>query len=79
LGRAVRLFRLFLAEQSEPELFYRELAADSVTQLARYTDVRGRVVLDLGGGPGHFTAAYRARGARCLLVEPDMAELRAGG
>jgi SAM-dependent methyltransferase len=79
LGRAVRLFRLFLAEQSEPELFYRELAADSVTQLARYTDLRGRVVLDLGGGPGHFTAAFRARGARCLLVEPDMAELRGGG
>jgi SAM-dependent methyltransferase len=79
LGRAVRLFRLFLAEQSEPELFYRELAADSVSQLARYADVSGRVVLDVGGGPGHFTAAFRARGARCLLVEPDGAELRARG
>jgi SAM-dependent methyltransferase len=79
LGRAVRLFRLFLAEQSEPELFYRELAADSVTQLARYADLPGRVVLDVGGGPGHFTAAFRARGARCLLVEPDVAELRARG
>jgi len=31
MGRAVRLFRLFLAEQSEPERFYRELAADSVS------------------------------------------------
>jgi SAM-dependent methyltransferase len=79
MGRAVRLFRMFLAEQSEPELFYRELAADSVTQLARYVDVSGRVVLDVGGGPGHFTAAFRARGARCLLVEPDPAELLADG
>lgn len=78
MGRAVRLFRLFLAEQSEPERFYRELADDSVTQLARYTDLSGKVVLDLGGGPGHFTAAFRARGARCLLVEPDPDELRAG-
>jgi SAM-dependent methyltransferase len=79
LGRAVRLFRLFLAEQSEPELFYRELAAESVSELARYTDLSGRTVLDLGGGPGHFTAAFRARGARCVLVEPDPDELRAGG
>ena len=79
MGRAVRLFRLFLAEQSEPELFYRELALHSVTQLARYCDLPGRVVLDVGGGPGHFTEAFRARGARCLLVEPDPAEMVAGG
>ena len=79
MSRAVRLFRLFLAEQSEPDLFYRELAADSVTQLAHYADLRGRVVLDLGGGPGHFTAAFRARGARCFLVEPDADEMRARG
>ena len=79
MGRAVRLFRLFLAEQSEPELFYRELAADSVTQVARYADLSGRRVLDVGGGPGHFTAAFRARGARCLLVEPDLGELQAAG
>jgi SAM-dependent methyltransferase len=75
----LRLFQLFRLEQSEPERFYRELAADSVTQLTRYTDVRGRVVLDVGGGPGHFTTEFRARHARCLLVEPDEAELRAAG
>lgn len=79
MGRTARLFRLFLREQSEPESFYRELAADSVTQLARYAGLRGRLVVDVGGGPGHFTAAFRARGARCLLVEPDAAELRATG
>ena len=79
MGRAARLFRLFLAEQSDPDLFYRELAADSVTQLARYADMSGRTVLDVGGGPGHFTAAFRARGARCLLVEPDPGEMQAGG
>jgi SAM-dependent methyltransferase len=75
----VRLFRLFRREQSEPTLFYRELASDSITQLARYTELAGRRVLDVGGGPGHFTAAFRARGAHCLLVEPDETELRAGG
>jgi SAM-dependent methyltransferase len=79
VGRMVRLFRLFRREQSEPALFYRELATDSITQLARYTELAGRRVLDIGGGPGHFTAAFRARGAHCLLVEPDETELRAGG
>jgi SAM-dependent methyltransferase len=79
VGRTVRLFRLFLKEQSEPERFYTEIAADSVGQVARYLDPRGRLVLDLGGGPGHFSAAFRSRGARCLLVEPDPAELGARG
>jgi SAM-dependent methyltransferase len=77
--RSIRLFRLFLREQSEPELFYQVLAADSVDQLAGYADLAGRTVLDLGGGPGHFTEAFRARGARCLLVEPDLAELHLRG
>jgi SAM-dependent methyltransferase len=76
--RTIRLFRLFLKEQSDPGLFYRELAEDSVAQVAGYTDLSGRSVLDLGGGPGHFTAAFRSRGARCVLVEPDLAELRSG-
>lgn len=79
MGRSVRLFRLFLTERSDPERFYRALAADSMTQLSGYTDLRGRVALDVGGGPGHFTAAFRARGARCLLVEPDPVELRSAG
>lgn len=77
--RITRLFRLFLSEQSDPEAFYRELAADSVGQEARHTDLVGRKVIDLGGGPGHFTEAFRARGASCLLVEPDPAELQARG
>ncbi len=79
MSRTVRLFRLFLREQSEPARFYRELATDSVTQVARHTDLAGRTVVDIGGGPGHFSTAFRARGARCLLVEPDATELRASG
>jgi SAM-dependent methyltransferase len=76
--RSIRLFRLFLREQSEPGLFYRELAADSVGQVAGFVPLAGRTVLDLGGGPGYFTAAFVARGARCLLVEPDVTALQSG-
>jgi SAM-dependent methyltransferase len=77
--RTIRLFRLFLAEQSGPEMFYTALAADSVSQVAEFTLLADRVVVDVGGGPGHFTREFQSRGASCVLVEPDTAELRARG
>jgi SAM-dependent methyltransferase len=73
--RSVRLFRLFLAEQSDPEAFYASLASDAVDQLTPHIDLAGRTVVDVGGGGGWFTAGFRARGAHCYLFEPDRAEL----
>src|SRR5271169_2879058 len=75
LRRSVRLFRLFLTEQSDPEAFYASLAEDAVRQVAEHGDLGGRTVVDVGGGGGWFTAAFRARGAHCYLFEPDPAEL----
>ena len=75
LLRSVRLFRLFLAEQSDPETFYTSLAEDAVRQVAEHGTLAGRTVVDVGGGGGWFTAAFRARGAHCYLFEPDPAEL----
>ena len=75
LLRSIRLFRLFLAEQSDPELFYASLAEDAVQQVAEHAELGGRTVVDVGGGGGWFTAAFRARGAHCYLFEPDPAEL----
>jgi SAM-dependent methyltransferase len=80
--RSVDLFRAFRgghAEfdrfyRSDPQEFYRFQAADAVAQLARYTDVAGRLVIDVGGGPGYFTEALGAAGARCVLVEPEAAD-----
>src|ERR1700757_5112535 len=76
LRRSVRLFRLFRAEQSDPEKFYASLAEDAVQQVAEHAELSGRTVVDVGGGGGWFTAAFRARGAHCYLFEPDPAELR---
>ena len=93
--RSVRLFRLFLGEQGDPDAFYSHLALDAVEQVAAVCgdvcgDVRGgvcgdlcgglagRTVVDVGGGGGWFTAAFRALGAHCYLFEPDAGELRAG-
>ncbi|WP_369258826.1 class I SAM-dependent methyltransferase [Geodermatophilus amargosae] len=79
LERSVRLFRAFLREQTDPDLFYGVLAEDSVRQLARHTDLAGASVLDVGGGPGYFSAAFRAAGARYLGLEPDAGEMAARG
>ena len=79
LARSIRLFRLFLLEQTEPEVFYSGLAEDSADQVARHIDLAGRTVIDVGGGAGYFTSAFRARGASCYLFEPDQTELVAAG
>jgi SAM-dependent methyltransferase len=67
--------RLFRSEQADPEQYYAAIAEDAVAQVAEYCELSGRTVLDIGGGGGWFTAAFRARGARCCLFEPDPEEL----
>src|SRR4029450_8517273 len=62
-GRALRLFRPFGVEQTDPDRFYLTLAQDSVGQVSRYADLAGAAVLDVGGGPGYFADAFRAAGA----------------
>jgi SAM-dependent methyltransferase len=75
LLRSIRLLRLFRSEQTDPEMFYAGLAEDAVRQVAEHGELSGRTVVDVGGGGGWFTAAFRARGAHCYLFEPDPAEL----
>jgi SAM-dependent methyltransferase len=75
----VTLFRSFLTEQSDPDGFYQTLADDSVRQLASHAPLNGRMVVDVGGGPGYFSDAFRAAGAYYLGVDPDVGELSARG
>ena len=77
--RSARLFRLFLAEQTDPDRFYTALAEDAVSQVADYCELAGSTVLDVGGGPGYFTRAFRARGASCYLFELEPAEMHSRG
>jgi SAM-dependent methyltransferase len=79
LRRSVDLFRAFRVEQTDPDRFYRLLAGDSVTQLSRYADLTGSILLDVGGGPGYFAEAFRSAGACYLAVESDVGELSARG
>jgi SAM-dependent methyltransferase len=75
IARSIALFRLFLHEQTEPAAFYTGLAEDAADQLARHTELAGQTIVDVGGGAGHFTAAFRRRGANCYLFEPDPGEM----
>ena len=77
LARSVRLFRAFRTEQAAPAAYYATLARDTIGQLSRYTGLNGRVVADIGGGPGWFTRELRGAGARAVCVDTDGGELAA--
>ena len=77
LARSLRLLGQFRYEQRDPARFYGALAADTaamVTDLWRDTNGTspdGRTVLDVGGGPGYFAAAFADAGLQYIGVEPD--------
>ena len=66
------LFRLFRAEKEDPLPFYRELAERTLASFPFPID--GRVVVDLGCGPGHYTRALRERGAHVVPFDLDPSE-----
>lgn len=84
LSRSVRLLSEFRFEQRDPARFYGALADDTAAmiadlwQAATGTPPGSRTVLDVGGGPGYFAAAFARRGMDYVGVEPDPAEMHAG-
>ncbi|WP_084253565.1 class I SAM-dependent methyltransferase [Mycobacterium avium] len=85
LARSVRLLSQFRYERSEPARFYGALAADTAAMVddlwraGHGESAAGRSLLDVGGGPGYFAAAFADSGVRYLGVEPDPGEMHAAG
>jgi SAM-dependent methyltransferase len=85
LRRSVRLLSQFRYEQSDPARFYLALAADTVALVsdlwgsAHGESPAGHTLLDVGGGPGYFAAAFTDAGLRYIGVEPDPSEMHAAG
>jgi SAM-dependent methyltransferase len=80
LARVRQLWTLFRNEQTDPEPFYAVLAREAAADLERrYGPMRGKVVADLGCGPGFYTRAFRAAGATVLPVDNSRAELELAG
>ncbi|ROR91412.1 class I SAM-dependent methyltransferase [Nocardioides aurantiacus] len=75
LRRSVRLFRAFRVEQTQPEVFYGALADDAVGHLSQHVDLRGRTLLDVGGGPGYFRRAFEEAGSTYFSLDADVGEL----
>src|SRR5205085_11256827 len=69
LDRSRSLFKAFGVEQTDPAHFYGMVAADSAAHLGHYVPLDGKVMLDVGGGPGYFADAFRAAGATYLSLE----------
>ena len=73
----MRLLAEFRHEQRLPDRFYGALATDTAALVddlwrgARGEPAAGRLVLDVGGGPGYFASAFAERGLHYLGVEPD--------
>ncbi|MDP8927615.1 MAG: class I SAM-dependent methyltransferase [Actinomycetota bacterium] len=75
MRRSLTLFRKFRNEQTDPEGFYSFLAEDAVRQVGCHAELRGRLVLDVGGGPGYTAESFRRAGARCFTVDADYGSL----
>jgi SAM-dependent methyltransferase len=75
----VRLFRSFLTEQTDPDGFYGLIAEDAVDLVSAHVDLAGLTVADFGGGPGFYSQAFRDAGARTVLVDADLDEIRLHG
>ncbi len=85
LARSLRLLSEFRHERSDPARFYSALAADTAAMVSelwlatRGEPLAGRTLLDVGGGPGYFSAAFADAGVRYIGVEPDPSEMHAAG
>lgn len=77
LRRSLRLLAAFRHEQTQPELFYRELAHDTHMLIDDLSPLTGLSVLDVGGGPGYFAEAFAD--SWYVGMEPSVSEMSAAG
>jgi SAM-dependent methyltransferase len=78
--RVRTLWRLWRREKDDPVPFYEALAAETAEDLQRrYGPLRDQTIVDLGCGPGFYTRALRALGARVVPVDNDPDEMRLAG
>jgi SAM-dependent methyltransferase len=77
IASKAELFKLFLSERDDPEPFYTKLADRSVSEFP--FPLLDRVVLDLGAGPGHYTAALQRAGATVIPIDLGEENMRKAG
>lgn len=79
-ARLRQLWTLWRREREDPEPFYGLLAREVVSELdQRYGPLSGQTVLDMGCGPGFYTAALRRAGAEVIPLDNSQEELELHG
>jgi SAM-dependent methyltransferase len=76
--RSWQLAQGFCHEATDPESFYGLLARDAVEDVARYRDLVGARVIDVGGGSGFVAEAFTQAGALATTVEYSFDETTKG-
>ncbi len=71
---SLELTRSFLSDRGSSPEFYEELALRAIESLP--WDVKGRRVLDLGCGPGHYAHALEKSGAEVFATDLAVGELQ---
>lgn len=69
------MLRRFISERDDPEPFYDELARRALDRFPVQVD--GQRIADLACGTGQFTAALEERGATCVAIDLDRADIGA--
>ncbi len=75
LRRSAHLLGTFRLEQTQPEVFYRAIAEDSIDLISDYARVGDALVLDVGAGREQFAEVFAAHGARYIAIDPDVSLL----
>ena len=79
LRRSAVLFSKFRTQYEDRDDFYTYLAEDTVQLVARYESLKGKRVIDIGGGSGYFAKAFLRSGATSCFVEPFWDEMTEAG
>lgn len=75
LASSWSLLSAFRYEQSDPDRFYRLLAEDTAALVQLYIPFEGKLILEVGAGPGDLAEAIRRRGGRVLAVDSSWSEM----
>lgn len=79
-ARVRELWRLARNKREDPAPFYSMLAEETVAKLERcHGGLRRSVVVDVGCGPGFYTAAFRARGVQVIPLDGARDQLALAG
>lgn len=73
IATRLELFKLFRSEQLDPDTFYAKLADRTLSKFE--LPLRSKLVLDLGSGPGHYTAALERAGATVIALDLGLSDI----